>query len=136
MGWIHQGPKLLQVQVPFAKGSPLALALLQIGKFARGHQPQVAGGQLQAVVAGQHPQQRHGNRRQGFAEEGPVPLAADTIEHHPGDRQAGVMVAEAPHQGGQGTRLATGLHHQHDRQFQLLGHGRRTAFGAGAAAIE
>ena len=37
LGWDQQGPKLLQVQVPFAKGSPLALALLQIGKFARGH---------------------------------------------------------------------------------------------------
>ena len=61
-GGLQEGPKLLQVQVPFAEGGPLALALLEVGQLPGGQQPQVAGGQRQAVVAGQDPQQGHGNR--------------------------------------------------------------------------
>jgi hypothetical protein len=46
------------------------------------------------------------------------------------------MVAKAPHEGGQGSCLTGGFHHQDHWQIEQLGDGGRTAFAAGAPAIE
>ncbi len=46
------------------------------------------------------------------------------------------MVAKAPYQGRQGSSLTGSFHHQDHWQIEQLGDGGRTAFAAGAPAIE
>ena len=80
-------------------------------------QAQVTGGQLQAGVVRQHPQQRHLDAGQRLCQQGVVALAANSVEHHPGQlHRWGPMVAEAAHQGRQGARLPRRFHHKHHRQ--------------------
>ena len=54
-GGCQQGPQLLEVQVAFCQVGPGPLALLQIPEFVGWQQAQVAGGQAEALVAGQGP---------------------------------------------------------------------------------
>ena len=105
----------LQIQMAFRQGGPGLQALLQIQQLMGRQQPQMTRGQRQAVVAGQSPQQRHGDAGQGLSQQGLMALAADTIEHHTGDAQPGLVVAEAPHQGRHRAGLTAGVHHQNHR---------------------
>ena len=106
-------------------------------QLPRRQQAQVTGGQLQAGVVRQHPQQRHLDAGQGFRQQGVVALAAHPVEHHPGQlHRWWAMVAEAPHQRRQGARLPRRFHHKHHRQAELGRHRCRAALTAGAAAIE
>ena len=66
-----------------------------------------------------------------------MPLTGDPIKHHPCHAHlGGAMVAEAPHEGRQGSSLTGGLHHQHHWQIEELGDGGRTAVAAGTPAIK
>ena len=99
-------------------------------------QAQVPGGQFQAVVARQGPQQGHGDRGQGFGQQGVVTLAAHAVQHHTGQLQPALVIAEAAHQRRHGARLPARFHHQHHRQLEQLGHMGGAALAAGPAAIE
>ena len=99
-------------------------------------QPQMAARQIQCVVARKATQQWHVDRVQHRAEQLPVAVGADAVEHHPCDLQSGVMVPESLHHGRQRCGLTTGIHHQHHRQAELVGHRRGAALLAAADAIE
>ena len=82
--WAQQGPKRFKIQVAPCQLHPDRLPLPQIVQILGGQETQMAGGELQGGVVRQHPQQGDLNAGQGLLQQGPVPLAAHPVEHHPG----------------------------------------------------
>jgi hypothetical protein len=97
----------------------------------------MAGGEVQRGMGGQNPQQWNVDGRQNISQQGPMPLAPHPIQHDP--RQIHpwrAIVAKPAHQGSQRGTLAGGLHHQHHRQIQQVGHLGRTPVTGGASPIK
>ena len=84
----------------------------------------------------QSPQQGHGDRGQGFGQQGVVAFATHPVEHHASQLKPALVIAEATHQRCHGAGLPAGFHHQHNRQVEQLGYVGGAALAAGPATIE
>ena len=99
-------------------------------------QAEMTARQGQGFAARQAAQQWHPHAIQHLGQQLPVPGAADFVEHHTGDVQLGIVIAESAHDGAEGCGLTTGIQHQHHRQVQQAGHVGGASGCTAADAIE
>ncbi len=88
--------------------------------LGRGHEPEVARGRLHAGVAAQHAEDG-GEPVERLAQQLLVPVAADPVEHHAGERDAVAVGGEAVHERGHRARLRGGVDDEHHGSTQQPG---------------
>ena len=135
-GRLQQGDQAFQVQVLAGQSGPGLASLLGGLQFMGRGQAEMPARQGQGFAAWQAAQQWHLHALQHVGQQLPVPGAADLVEHHAGDAQLGIVIAESAHDGAEGGGLTTGIQHQHHRQVQQAGHVGRASGCTAADAIE
>ena len=108
----------------------------RVAVLGRRHQPEVPRRHGQLRPPRQRAEHREPDLVAGGAQYGRVPLAADPVEHHPGDPRRGVERHEPVQQGCDAARLSPAVDHQHHRRPQQPGDVRGRAVPVGQPPVE
>ena len=101
-----------------------------------GHQPQMPRRHGQLHPSRKRAEHRHPDLVARRPQHGRVPLAADPVEHHAGDRRRWIERPEPVQQRRHAPRLPSTIHDQHHRRTQQPRHVRRRAVPVGQPPVE